>query len=219
MGIVNRTPDSFFDGGSYLEGNAARARIEQLVCEGADIIDFGAESTRPGAAAVACHEQIDRLGDVIPFAASLGVKVSVDTTSPAVAEHALGQGATMVNSVALAPAAELARVAAEANAELVLTHCRGSMTSMGGFSEYPDDAYGDIVDDVAREWTAAAQAARDAGLPRDQLIFDPGLGFSKNAAQSLALCCRLAELKRRIGRHRVLVGTSRKSYIAKTVAA
>jgi dihydropteroate synthase len=217
MGIVNRTPDSFFDGGRYEHERAARERIEALIAEGADIVDIGAESTRPGAPAVPAAEQIERLGDCVAWAAARGLCVSVDTTSAEVAEHAVGQGARMINSVSLEPAAELAAVAARSGAELVLTHCRGSMADMAGFSSGTDDAYGDVVDDVAREWAAAADRAVAAGLERDRIVFDPGLGFAKNARQSLELSRRLDELKARVG-HRLLVGPGRKSYLARAVA-
>ncbi len=219
MGIVNRTPDSFFDGGQYLDDSAARARVDQLVRDGADIVDVGCESTRPGAPKVSATDQIARLGDIIGHITRQGCVASVDTTSPEVADHATGQGARMINSVALDPAGELGRIAAKANADLVLTHCRGSMTKMTGFSEYDQDGYGDVVQDVATEWQAAAKLAISAGLASDRLIFDPGLGFTKNATQSLELCARLAELKQRLGGVRVLVGPSRKSYIAATVVA
>ena len=218
MGIVNRTPDSFFDGGSFMGDKAARARVRKLINDGADIIDVGAESTRPGAAAVSAEEQLLRIGDIIAYAVEQGACASVDTTSPQVAIRGLDAGATMINSVSLEPAAELGTLAARYDAELVLTHCRGSMTSMQGFSRYSDDGYTDVVVDVADEWKMAAERALDAGLDADALLFDPGLGFTKNAAQSLELCARLAELKQRVG-HRVLVGPSRKSYIAHTVGS
>jgi len=218
MGIVNRTPDSFFDGGQYLDDAAAHERVDQLLGAGADIIDVGCESTRPGADAVSSVEQITRLGSVIAYITARGGRASVDTTCPQVAEHAVQQGATLINSVALEPAAELGQVAAASGTDLVLTHCRGPMTAMAGFSVYDDRAYDDVVDDVLVEWEQAAARATAAGLRRDQLIFDPGLGFTKNAAQSLELCVRLAELKERLGGLRILVGPSRKSYIAATVA-
>lgn len=223
MGIVNRTPNSFFDGGAYLGDTAARARVDQLLREGADIIDVGAESSRPGAPIVSAGEQIERLGDLIAYASERvdGVIVSVDTTSADVAEHAARQGARMINSVALTPAADLGRVAAGAGADLVLTHCRdtaGSLNDMTDFSVYADDAYGDVVAEVASEWLEAAAAAERCGLPAERIIFDPGLGFTKNARQSLTLAARLDDLKRRVAPHRVLVGASRKSYVARTVA-
>jgi len=212
MGVVNRTPDSFFDGGQFLGDETSRSRVTALVRDGADVIDLGAESTRPGSAEVSVAEQIERLGDAIAFAVSLGVAVSVDTTQPEVARFALTQGARLINSVALAPARELAELAVAFGADLVLTHCRGSMTAMKGFSAYEGDGYDDVVTDVATEWGAAADDALKAGLPAERLWFDPGLGFTKNAAQSLELCARLGELKALV-RHPVLVGASRKSYV------
>ncbi|MBM4375244.1 MAG: dihydropteroate synthase [Deltaproteobacteria bacterium] len=217
MGIVNRTPDSFSDGGRFVEDGAARSHVAALVRAGADVVDLGAESTRPGAPAVAPATQIVRLGALVGYAVSLGVTVSVDTTSPEVAAFALAEGARMINSVALAPARDLARLAARHGADLILTHCRGSMTEMAGFSRYPDDAYGDVVEDVAREWRCAAEEALSMGLPPERLWFDPGLGFTKNAAQSLELCARLDELKARV-EHPILVGASRKSFVAHAIA-
>lgn len=218
MGIVNRTPDSFFDGGVYMVDGVARARVEQLLLEGADIIDVGAESSRPNAPIVSASEQIERLGDLIPFAVERGAVVSIDTTSADVAAHAAEQGARMINSIALTPAAELARVAVEHDAALVLTHCRASTNAMEDFSVYADHAYGDVVTEVAQEWQDAAERAMAEGLGAHQIVFDPGLGFTKNAEQSLALAGRLEELKQRVAPHRVLVGASRKSYLANAVA-
>jgi dihydropteroate synthase len=145
MGILNRTPDSFSDGGRFIDDAAALARIDAMIAEGAEIVDIGAESTRPGAPAVPADEQIARLGGVVRAAAGRGALVSIDTTSPRVAERALHDGAAVVNSVSLEAAAELGAVAARHGAALVLMHCRGSMTDMTGFSAYPDDAYGDVA--------------------------------------------------------------------------
>lgn len=220
MGILNCTPDSFFDGGQYLDDAAARARVDALVRDGADIVDVGAESTRPGAEAVDAAEQIARLGSIVSYAATRNVAVSIDTTSPEVAAWAVREGAHMINSVSIDVdvAAELGCIAAEAGCDLALTHCRGAMRDMPGFSSGRDDAYRDIVDDVTREWQRAAEVAMRAGVNADRLIFDPGLGFAKNAAQSLELCLRLAELKARVAPHRVLVGPGRKSFLAHAVA-
>lgn len=217
MGILNRTPDSFFDGGTYLATHAACERVDEFVRSGADVIDLGAESTQPGAQPISAADQLERLGGVIEYAVKSGVIVSIDTTSPEVAEHALRLGARMINSVSLDPAEALGRLAAHYGAELVLTHCRGSMTSMRGFSEYAATGYNDVVEEVTREWQQAAKYALAAGVPPERLWFDPGLGFTKNAAQSLELAVRLAECKQRLG-HPILVGASRKSFVAAVVA-
>jgi dihydropteroate synthase len=212
MGVVNRTPDSFSDGGRLLDDGAALAAVDRMVAEGAELIDVGAESTRPGSAAIPASEQLARLGSIIEKIATRGVLVSVDTTDTAVADAALAQGACVVNSVSLTPSAELGELVARRRASLVLMHCRGSMTDMAGYSVYADDAYVDVVADVAREWLAAADRALRF-LDRDDLVLDPGLGYAKNARQSLELCARLDELVR-LG-FPVLVGPSRKSFVAR----
>jgi dihydropteroate synthase len=217
MGVINRTPDSFSDGALFLDDSRALAQIELLSREGADVIDIGAESTRPGASAVSAREQIARLGDVVRRARERGVIVSIDTTLPEVAERALNDGATIVNTVSLEPAAELGALCARYGAALVLMHCRGSMSDMQGFSRYDDAAYDDVVADVAREWSAAAERALKAGLDPSELLLDPGLGFAKNARHSIEICARLSELCA-LG-YPVLVGPSRKSFIARAAAA
>ncbi len=216
MGILNVTPDSFSDGGLFANEDAAVARAEQMLTDGADIIDVGAESTRPGAQAIEADEQVRRIGNVIARIVALGGACSVDTTDADVALRALDDGATMVNSVSLDVAGDLGLLAARYDASLVLMHSRGSMTSMSGFSRATDDSYGDVVADVVREWSRAAERALDAGVARDRLYFDPGLGFQKNARHSLELCARLQELVS-IG-FPVLVGPSRKSFLAYVTA-
>jgi dihydropteroate synthase len=211
MGILNRTPDSFSDGGRFVDEAAARARIDALVREGADLVDVGAESTRPGAPPVADDVQIARIGRTIEEVVERGVLASIDTTSPTVAAWALERGAAVVNSVSLEPAAELGALAARHGAALVLMHCRGSMTAMPGFSVYDEGAYRDVVAEVARELGAAAERAIAAGLPREDVVLDPGLGFAKNARQSLELVARLGELVA-LG-YPVLAGPSRKSFL------
>ncbi len=216
MGVCNRTPDSFSDGGRYLDDAAAEAHVRRLVAEGAHILDIGAESTRPGSSPVDASEQIARIGGLVRKSVELGVVVSIDTTLPAVAAWALAEGARIVNTVSLEPAAELGALAARFDASLVLMHCRGSMTDMRGFSTYDDDAYGDVIADVARELRKAADRALASGLPREDLVLDPGLGFAKNARQSIELCARLGELVE-LG-FPVLVGPSRKSFVARAAA-
>ena len=212
MGILNRTPDSFSDGGQFVSEEAARSRIAELVAEGADLIAVGAASTRPGSVAIPAPEQIARIGGAVREACARGAVVSIDTTSPEVAAWALGEGASIINSVSLERAAELGALAAAHDAALVLMHCRGSMSDMPGFSEYADDAYGDVVAEVAREWLAAAEHALGAGLPAGDLLLDPGLGFAKNGRQSLELVAHLDELCA-LG-YPVLCGPSRKSFVA-----
>lgn len=217
MGVVNRTPDSFSDGGAFVDEAAARERVREMLAQGADLLDVGAESTRPGAPRIADEEQIARLGRTIEDAVSLGAVVSIDTTSARVAAHALTAGATIVNCVDPAQASELGALCAARGAALVLMHCRGSMTAMGGFSAADDAAYRDVVAEVGAELVSAADRAMAAGLGRDAIVIDPGLGFAKNARHSLALVARLDALCG-LG-FPVLVGPSRKSFLAHAAAA
>jgi dihydropteroate synthase len=182
------------------------------LAEGADIIDLGAESSRPGATPVPASTQIERLGPALERAVAQRALVSVDTTNPEVARWALGRGAAAVNDVSCLADLGLARAVADHGAHLVLMHMRGALGSMRGFSEYPSDAYGDLVADVLAEWTEARDRALAAGVERSHILFDPGLGFAKNARQSLELLRRLGEFSR--AGARVLVGPSRKSFVA-----
>jgi dihydropteroate synthase len=212
MGVVNTTPDSFYDGGRYTGDEAARARVDELIQANTTILDIGAESSRPGSAPVPAAEQIARMTTALEYAVSRGALVSVDTTDPEVADHALGKGARIVNDVSCLANDELASVAARHGAALVLMHSRGPMQKMAGFSQWPDRAYGDVVEDVLAEWAAARDRAVRKGLEREAVWMDPGLGFSKNARHSLELLSRLSELR---GRARFLVvGPGRKSFIA-----
>jgi dihydropteroate synthase len=212
MGVVNATPDSFYRAGRSESQTAALARVDQLRDEGAEIADIGGESSRPGAGAVPPDEQIARIEPAVARAVATGkLQVSVDTTSPQVAERMLAIGAVLVNDVSCLADSDLARVTARAGATLILMHTRGVLGSMPGFSDYPDDAYQDVVTDVKREWSAARDRAMAAGLPRERIWFDPGIGFGKNARQSFELLRRLTEL-RDLGVP-VVVGPSRKSFI------
>jgi dihydropteroate synthase len=217
MGVLNVTPDSFSDGGSYLDAGAARQRIDELLADGADIIDIGGESTRPGAPAITEDEQIARIRPALVHAArERRALVSVDTTRPGVAAYALSEGAAIINDVSCLADDELAAIAARAGGSLVLMHARGSMTNMRGFSDAPGDAYGDVLDDVAREWLAARDRAGARGLDPAEIVLDPGLGYMKNARHSLELLRRLGEFEK-LGAP-IMVGPSRKSFIAKAVA-
>lgn len=212
MGVLNLTPDSFYDGGRYAAPETARRRIDELIDDGATIIDIGGESSRPGATPVLADEQIARIESAVDYAVTRNVLVSVDTTLPQVADVALARGAHIVNDVSCLADAELARATAERGGHLIITHCRGSMRHMAGFSQWPERDYDDIVADVLRELAAACRRAEEAGLRADRVLFDPGLGFAKSARHSYELLRRIDELFR-TGAPLVL-GPARKSFIA-----
>jgi dihydropteroate synthase len=212
MGVVNATPDSFYAGGRSETLSAGLARVDEMCAAGAEMADIGGESSRPGAAPVPAAEQIARIEPLVAHAVRAGkLRVSVDTTNPAVAERMLAIGAAVVNDVSCLADADLARVAARGKASLILMHTRGALGSMSGFSEYPDDAYTDVVADVRREWCDARDRAMRAGLAQGQIWFDPGIGFGKNARQSFELLRRLSEFED-LGVP-IVVGVSRKSFI------
>gem|GEM_PF-528599 len=211
MGIVNVTPDSFFDGGQYVEVEPQERRIDKLLAEGADIVDIGAESTRPGAESVDADVQIARAEAALVHALRSGAMVSIDTTSPKVARWALEQGAHLVNDVSCLSDPDLAAAVAEHDACLLLMHSRFPTVGMLGFGAYPEDGYEDVVADVLREWEEARARALQEGVPSKHILFDPGLGFHKSARHSLELLRRLREFSRL--RAPICVGPSRKSFI------
>ncbi|MCL2449801.1 MAG: dihydropteroate synthase [Polyangiaceae bacterium] len=212
MGVCNVTPDSFSDGGRYLAPEAARARVDEILAEGADLVDIGGESTRPGALAVPATEQMDRVLGAVRHAVSRGACVSIDTTSPEVAARALDAGACAVNDASCLRERGIATVVASAGAALVLMHTRGTPADMAEFGRYPDGGYKDVVGDVCAEWELAAAEAHALGVPRQALVMDPGFGFAKNARQSLELMVRLREVVARASVP-VAVGASRKSFL------
>ncbi len=212
LGVVNVTPDSFSDGGRFLDVGDARAHVDRLLTEGADLVDIGGESTRPGAKPVPWQEQVERIEPVVRHAVSRGALVSVDTSSPDVAERMLKLGARVINDVSCLADPDLARVTAQHRGTLILMHSRGPMSEMLGFSEYPDEAYDDVVEDVAREWSRARDRAVHEGIAHSDCWLDPGLGFAKNARHSLELLRRLQDF-RHLGTT-LVVGPSRKSFIA-----
>jgi len=212
MGILNVTPDSFFDGGRYSGDLPSRQRVDELIAEGAGIIDIGGESTRPGAEPVPAREQIRRIEAPVAHAVARGVRVSVDTTDPEVAEHALGLGAQIINDVSCLANPDLALVVARQGATLILMHCRESMSQMAGFSQYPEDGYDDVVEDVRREWRRARDRAIELGVDAENIWFDPGLGFQKSARHSMQLLSRLDAFQSE--GVPIVVGASRKSFIA-----
>ena len=210
MGILNVTPDSFSDGGRYLEPGAAIARGLALLDEGADLLDLGAESTRPGSAAVPAEEQWRRLEPVLRGLrqARPEATLSLDVRVAEVAERGLALGAHVVNDVSALSDRAMAAVVARAGAGLVLMHMRGTPETM-----QQDTSYGDVVAEVATFLRTRGAAARAAGIAEECLAFDPGIGFGKSAAGSLELLVRLPELTA-LGRP-VLVGASRKSFLAR----
>jgi dihydropteroate synthase len=208
MGIINVTPDSFADGG--LRGDPARAIEDglRMVADGADLLDVGGESTRPGAEPLPADEELRRVLPVVEgLARRAGVPISVDTYKAAVAREAVARGAAIINDISgLQYEPELGRVAADTGAALVLTHTRGRSRDM-----YDLAVYGDFIGEVTRELEQAIDRAVAAGVSRDRLIVDPGLGFAKRAEHSYAALAglgRLAALDRPI-----LVGPSRKSFL------
>jgi len=212
MGIVNVTPDSFYDGGRYVDVGQAVAHARQLVEQGADLLDIGAESTRPGASAVTEQEELTR---VVPVVAELArhvtVPISVDTTKSAVARAALDAGASIINDVsALRWDGEMASVIAESGAAVVLMHMQGTPETMQRAPQYQD-----VVAEVAGFLAERMQAAIDAGIPKMNIVIDPGFGFGKLLEHNLALLDRLSEFAS-LSRP-LLVGLSRKSCIGELV--
>jgi dihydropteroate synthase len=212
MGIVNVTPDSFADGGRYLDPKAAVAHGLALAAEGADLLDVGGESTRPGAAHVEEAVELDRVVPVVEgLAAATGVPVSVDTRKAAVARAALAAGATIVNDVSAGrDDPDLLGVAAEAGAAMVLMHMQGTPATM-----QDDPRYHDVLAEVEAFLQERCAAAEAAGVERDALVVDPGIGFGKRDEHNYALLGGLARLTR-LG-HPVLVGTSRKGFIGRAL--
>jgi dihydropteroate synthase len=212
MGIVNLTPNSFYDGGRYLDAEQQRAVVDRLLAEGADVLDIGGESTKPGSDPVPAATQIERIDVALRHALARGAVVSVDTTEPSVADYALGLGAQLINDVSCLANIELAHVAARHRAHLLISHSRGAMSEMRGFSQWPDDDYDDIVKEVAEDWERARRGAMAAGVPRANVLFDPGLGFSKNARHCYVILQRLREFESL--QAPIVVGPARKSFIA-----
>ncbi|MBO0768445.1 MAG: dihydropteroate synthase, partial [Solirubrobacterales bacterium] len=209
MGVVNVTPDSFSDGGAFLDPDAAVAHGLELLGEGASILDVGGESTRPGAAAVS---EEDELARVLPVIEGLSgrAKLSIDTMKPGVARAAVQAGASLINDVAAfrkAPT-EMSALAAESGAEVCLVHMLGEPGTM-----QRDPHYEDVVSEVKAFLEERLAFVVSEGVAEERVILDPGIGFGKTVAHNLELLARLDELVA-IGRP-VLIGTSRKSFLGK----
>ncbi len=214
MGILNVTPDSFSDGGRFLDLDDAVAHGMLLATEGASIIDVGGESTRPGSERVAEDEEKRRVLPVIEKLAELtDAIISVDTVKPGVAREAVLAGASMINDVStLRGGKALAEVAAEAGATLVIMHSRGTPADMQRRT-----SYGDVVAEVIAELKRSVDVARRAGVAKEQIWLDPGIGFAKTVSQNLALLKHIDRLVD-LG-YPVLVGPSRKSFIGQLTGA
>ena len=209
MGVVNVTPDSFSDGGLYLDPEAAIAHGRELVAAGAEILDVGGESTRPGAEPVSEDEELRRVIPVIQGLVATEASISVDTSKAAVAAAALDAGAEIVNDVtALRGDPGMAALCAERGATVVLMHMRGEPRTM-----QEDPRYEDVVAEVKAFLAERLEAAAAAGIGEEKVWLDPGIGFGKTAAHNLELLRRLPEL-RDLGRP-LVIGTSRKSFIGK----
>jgi dihydropteroate synthase len=216
MGVVNVTPDSFSDGGSFLDAGAAIVHAGVLVAEGADILDIGGESTRPGAEPVSDEEELRRVLPVLEgiAAAEMRVEVSIDTSKALVARAAIDAGAVIVNDVsALRADPAMVEVVAESGVQCCLMHMLGEPRTMqraGG------PRYKDVVDDVKAFLEERLSFAVGAGVPEQRIMLDPGIGFGKTIAHNLTLLARLDELTS-LGRP-LVVGTSRKSFLGRLIA-
>ncbi|MDX3327829.1 MULTISPECIES: dihydropteroate synthase [Streptomyces] len=212
MGVVNVTPDSFSDGGRWFDTTAAIKHGLELAAEGADLIDVGGESTRPGASRVDGAEELRRVIPVVRGLASEGITVSVDTMRAGVAEQSVAAGAVLVNDVSGGLAdPDMIPVVAAAGVPFVVMHWRGFSESMNSRA-----VYGDVVAEVVTELRERMEAVVDGGVDPGKLVIDPGLGFAKNAAQDLALVAHLDRL-RELGRP-LLVAASRKRFLGQVLA-
>ena len=214
MGVLNVTPDSFSDGGRFLDPAAAAERAFRLAEDGADLVDVGGESARPGAPAVTAEEERRRILPVLERLAARGfaVPLSVDTAKAEVARAALGAGASLVNDVTGLSDPAMAAVVARAGVPVVLMHMRGTPADMQSRAVYRD-----VAAEVKAELGAALARAVAGGVPAERAILDPGIGFAKNAGHSLRLLSRLGDLAG-LGRP-LLVGPSRKSFIGHVTGA
>lgn len=208
FGVLNVTPDSFSDGGRFVDPQSAVEHGVALARAGADVVDVGGESTRPGAEPVSVAEELRRVLPVVRGLAERGIRVSIDTRRSAVAERAVAAGAVIVNDVDGGADPGMLEVVAATEVDVVLMHSRGPAAADGG--------YGDVVADVAADLRRRVAAARSAGVGDSRIVVDPGIGFSKTAEENWRLLARLEAL--RIDGLRMLVGVSRKRFLGEIVA-
>jgi dihydropteroate synthase len=215
MGVLNVTPDSFSDGSQFIDRAAALTHARQMIDEGADIIDIGGESTRPGAGVVSAEEEIDRVIPLVKkLATQTNIPISVDTTKSAVAAAALGAGAAIVNDIsALRFDFQIADEVAKVGAGLVLMHSRGTPATM---QRLPPVA--DVLDDVVHSLRSSLRLAERRGVGREYIAIDPGIGFGKTGKQNIELIAKLDQLAREFSEFPLVIGTSRKSFIGHLLA-
>jgi dihydropteroate synthase len=213
MGVLNVTPDSFSDGGKFFDAARAIEQALAMECAGADLVDIGGESTRPGSAGTSAKEELARVLPVLQaLRERMKIPVSIDTQKPEVAEAALDAGAQIINEISgLKSDPRIAEVAARRRVPLILMHMRGEPRTMqeGPFAQ-------DVVRDVMQGLRESVMLARKAGVPKSQIILDPGIGFGKSFAQNYELLQRLPQLAK-LG-YPLLVGTSRKGFLGATLA-
>ncbi|NEP02193.1 MAG: dihydropteroate synthase [Symploca sp. SIO2E9] len=210
MGILNVTPDSFSDGGDFKEPTAALAQAQRLAAAGADIIDIGGQSTRPGAEQVSLEEELNRVLGVIEAVRSvLNLPISVDTTRASVAKTAVAAGADIVNDISSGTFdPDMLPVVAQLRVPIILMHIRGTPQTMQQLTEYED-----LIGEISAFLQNQIAAAEAAGIERERLIIDPGIGFAKTAEQNLVILQQLSAFKS-LGVP-LLVGVSRKSFIGR----
>ncbi|HYC45507.1 MAG TPA: dihydropteroate synthase [Burkholderiales bacterium] len=208
MGVVNTTPDSFSDGGLFLANDAAIAHARRLIAEGADLIDIGGESTRPGASAVTLEEERARVLPVIEALAACGIPLSVDTRKPELMRDAIAAGASMVNDVSALESARALEIVAEASVAVCLMHKQGEPQTM-----QQDPRYDDVVSEVRAYLARRIAAAEAAGVARSRIVIDPGFGFGKTFEHNVELLRSLPALTE-LGVP-VLAGLSRKAMLGR----
>ena len=212
MGILNVTPDSFSDGGKFLDEKAAIERALQMADEGADIIDIGAESTRPGSFGVSTEEEIKRAIPIIKkLSKKLDIPISIDTSKHEVALRAVNEGASIINDITgLKGDPSMAKIAAETGVAICVMHIKGTPRTM-----QQNPVYDDLISEVIAGLAESVDIATNAGVESDKIIIDPGIGFGKTPEHNFSIINRLQELKE-LGKP-VLIGTSRKSFIGKVL--
>lgn len=213
MGVLNRTPDSFSDGGSFMRKEDAVKRVFEMASEGADIIDIGGESSRPGAEAVSVDVELERTIPIIKeVAGKIDIPISIDTYKSEVAREALKNGASIINDITgFTGDPQMVKVAFDFDVPVVVMHMKGTPRTM-----QINPRYDSVIDEILDSLKKSIELARDAGVDENKIIVDPGIGFGKTAHHNLVILKRLESLKA-LNRP-ILVGVSRKSYIANTLS-